>query len=557
MKKSQNRPLMLAAALFHVTYAEGAELDKQTRQNVPVLPEVKVDAIVDTESDYKIDEVSSLKFTAPLIDTPQTVSVIPKTLFLQQGAQNLTEVLRNTPGITFSAGENGFGSNTSNFSMRGFDTTGSIFIDNVRDSGNYSRDIFNLEQVEVVKGPAADNGRGTAGGYINLVTKTPHEVAAINGLLNFGVDEYDSKVRGRMNIDVNQPFLGTGAVRLNAMWQDGGVPGRAVTEKQSWGLAPSIAFGLGTPTRFIASYQHTEQDDIPDWGVPAAMIKDMMRFDSTLDTETLRDKFYGLTADYDRVSADAVMVRIEHDFSPDLRLSNQTRWSQTDRTASYTMPTGYTDATQLVTTQRQAYGRENLSISNLTNLSASFLTGMFRHNVSTGVEFAHEESDSDRFGTQNNPGTGAPINIYHPDPNRAGLSTLRPTQTSKVEIDSIAGYAYDTMEITKQWQVTGGLRVEHYRVKLDSRAADGSSLLDNDYDQDRTTANGKLGLVYKPVKNGSIYVAAGVSALPPASFLSNPDISREGDNAFPGFSTGMNSADAKNQYSVNYEIGTK
>src|SRR5690554_2751828 len=121
----------------------------------------------------KVKEVTSPKFTSPLIDTPQTVSVIPGQLIQQQNARNLTEVLRNTPGITFNAGENGFVSGPSNFSLRGFDSSGSVYVDGMRDSGNYLRDTFNVEQVEVVKGAAADNGRGTAGGYINIVSKTP------------------------------------------------------------------------------------------------------------------------------------------------------------------------------------------------------------------------------------------------------------------------------------------------------------------------------------------------------------------------------------------------
>jgi catecholate siderophore receptor len=108
--------------------------------------------------------VLSPKFTAPLVDTPQTISVIPKEIFNQQGAASLADVLSNTPGITFLAGEGGNVSGSNSIVMRGFDATGSIFIDGVRDSGNYGRDIYNLEQVEIVKGPAGDNGRGTAAG---------------------------------------------------------------------------------------------------------------------------------------------------------------------------------------------------------------------------------------------------------------------------------------------------------------------------------------------------------------------------------------------------------
>ena len=123
-------------------------------------------------------EVSSPKYTAELVDVPQTVVVIPKTVFREQAAITLSDVLRNTPGITLLAGEGGGASNTAgdSFFMRGFDATNSVFIDGVRDQGAYSRDVFNLDQVEVSKGPSGSyTGRGNASGSVNLVTKTPFE----------------------------------------------------------------------------------------------------------------------------------------------------------------------------------------------------------------------------------------------------------------------------------------------------------------------------------------------------------------------------------------------
>src|SRR5690606_26166321 len=107
----------------------------------------------------------------------------------------------------------------TNFSMRGFDTSGSIYIDGFRDSGNYMRDTFNIEQVEVYKGAAADNGRGTAGGYVNIVTKTPTTEKFIRGTGSYGFDGLGSKDRYRGTLDVNQPVDETTAVRINAMWE--------------------------------------------------------------------------------------------------------------------------------------------------------------------------------------------------------------------------------------------------------------------------------------------------------------------------------------------------
>ncbi|RYY75197.1 MAG: TonB-dependent siderophore receptor, partial [Comamonadaceae bacterium] len=134
------------------------------------LREVRVQA----GSDYKADEVASPKYSQPLVDTPQTITVIRKEVLQEQGGFTLTEALRNTPGITLQLGENGNTQSGDSISMRGFDTQGSIFVDNIRDLGTFTRDTFNIEQVEVLKGPTgADVGRASAGGYINLVTKRP------------------------------------------------------------------------------------------------------------------------------------------------------------------------------------------------------------------------------------------------------------------------------------------------------------------------------------------------------------------------------------------------
>lgn len=227
------------------------------------------------ENGLKVDKASSPKQTAALLDTPQTVNVIPETLFRQQNARTLTDVLKNTPGISFNAGENGFASGTNNFSLRGFDTSGSIFVDGARDNGSYTRDVFNVEQVEVFKGPAADNGRGGAGGYVNQVTKTPTLESFIAGGASFGFDQYDSEPRGRATLDTNQIINDSTALRLNLLVEDSGVAGREHAEKNSWGFAPSLAFGLGTETRAIVAYEHVEMNDRPDWGVSGASVKGM------------------------------------------------------------------------------------------------------------------------------------------------------------------------------------------------------------------------------------------------------------------------------------------
>lgn len=499
-----------------------------------------------------VGKPASPKFTAPLLDTPQTVSIIPAEVFNSQGAQNLTDVLRNTPGISFSAGENGFATNNNNFSLRGFDTSGSIYIDGVRDSGNYPRDVFNLETVEVAKGPAADNGRGGMAGYVNLVTKSASLADFTRGTASYGADSTDADARARATFDLNRQIGETSAVRVNLLYQDSGIAGREHAEADAVGIAPSIAFGLGTDTRITLSAQYLEQSGRPDWGVPGALIRGTINYDAAA-ARADRDLFYGLASDFDDNDSLALLAKIEHDFGNGFTLGNVTRWSDTERKALYSVPSAFNAQTQLVTAQTQAYQRDNDGLANLTNLTGTFSTGSLAHTLSAGLELSREGSDALRFGTSNAPLTP----VLAPDFRRAVARFPQATQSNKVDIDSVAVYVYDTIKFNDQWQLTGGLRGERYEVDIASKNLDGTPQGSADgYRLSDTSLSGKLGLVYKPSENGSLYASIGIATLPPGSWLSNPDISRTGDNAFPGL-VGQNNDEAKPQRSVNHELGVK
>lgn len=520
-------------------------------QNARVLGPVRVGG--EAVDGYKVDSPSSPKQTAPLLDTPQTISVISQPVIREQGARNLTDVLRNTPGISFNAGENGFSSSTNNFSLRGLDTSGSIFIDDARDSGSYSRDIFNIERVEVVKGAAADNGRGSAAGYINLVTKTPSLENFIAGEVQVGFDEYGSKARKRATADANYVVGDTTAVRLNLLLEDSGVAGRKLARKESWGVAPSLSYGLGTDFRFTAAYEHVENDDRPDWGVPGPVLDGAIIGTHAFNPATAgakRNRFYGLRSDFDDTQVDSVLARFEYDVADGVTVSNQTRWARIDREARFTVPTGVDEALQ-ATTQTQAYDRLNKSLSNLTNLSAVVDTGPIRHTVSAGFEYTKEQSDARRFGTVNT----VPTDVFNPDPARAWADSGLPpaaSETAHIDVETIAFYLYDTAEFSEQFEITGGIRAEGYQVDLDSLDLAGQPTGIGHFEDSQFALNGKIGVVYKPAPNGSVYVSFGTSTLPPGSYLSNPDISRTGDNVFPGFVAG-----AKAVRSYNYEAGLK
>ena len=537
---SSGSPVMAAAA-----EGQSTERSARPRRRGQTLEEITVEG-----QKYR-SEVSSPKYTAELVNMPQTVVVIPKTVFREQAAVTLTDVLRNTPGITLLAGEGGGASNTAgdSFFMRGFDATNSIFIDGVRDQGAYGRDVFNLDQVEVSKGPSGSyTGRGNASGSVNLVTKTPFE----EPLRAFGVT-YGTNDHMRSTLDFNQPlpenFLGGSAVRLNAIWQDGGVAGRDEVEQNSWGIAPSLALGLGADTRLAVAAQIIRQENIPDYGMPAAALPGLSpttppvgRVDQT--------NFYGIAnVDFDDVDSDSYTARIEHDFAPGVTLRNLTRYSDNHRLAVITTiqnPAAFDPLTGLVTRSRQINERTNRNFTNQTNLNFEFRTGSLSHSMSTGVEYATEKQISPgRTGA----GTAPPTSIYNPNPRDpvTGFAPARTGAFTEGETKTVAAYGFDTIELSRQWQLSAGLRVERYDTDFLSVAIPGSGTADIKLDVSDTLSSYNGGVVFKPVDNGSIYLSAATTQTPPGGL--NFTLSPTATNA--------NNPALEPQKSTNYELGTK
>ena len=188
--------------------------------------------------------VSSPKYTQPLRDTPQTLVVIPQTVLQEQAATSLRDALRNTPGITLTAGEGGTAPG-DNILIRGFSARNDVYIDGARDPGVVSRDTFNTEAVEVAKGPSSVTaGRGSTGGSVNLVTKS----AMLQDVADFRFSGGNASQR-RATIDVNRRLSDTVAFRVNGMLQDSGVPGRDEVTQKAWGFAPVSASVLASRRR--------------------------------------------------------------------------------------------------------------------------------------------------------------------------------------------------------------------------------------------------------------------------------------------------------------------
>ncbi|MCX7514687.1 catecholate siderophore receptor Fiu [Frateuria sp. STR12] len=553
---SRLAPTMMAASLLGVSLGAAAADVPQVAQ-ARTLPGVHVEATAG--SDYRVDQVASPKFTQPLLDTPQTISIISRELIGQQGATTLTEALRNSPGVgTFYVGENGSTSTGDAIYMRGFDTSGSIFVDGVRDLGSISRDVFNVEQVEVTKGPdGTEYGRTAPTGAINMVSKQPQLGHGLSASVSYGSGRHQ-----RATADWNQQLGKTSAFRLNVMGQDSGVAGRDEVQNDRWGLAPSLAFGLGTPTRVYLDALHVKQANVPDGGVstiglPGYSSPDPQRPFIADAPMVDASNFYGTAQDHDDATADMFTAIVEHDFSPDVALHNTTRWGRTHQEYLLTSfmasaanlatpdpadPSSWTVARSNPTFKHQS----NRILANQTNLTALIESGAVIQAISAGLELSQEKASAVGMGAIGDSAWPA-ADLYHPDPRVGGLAYGRTGANSSGKTDTVAAYIFDTLKFGARWQVNAGVRLDHYNTDFSSMVACGgrrgpdcgglpeSSIVPGvNTKTSGNLPNYKLGVLYKPAANGSVYANVAQSQQPPggntltlsssANSLDNPDL---------------------------------
>ena len=488
------------------------------------------------ENDFKAERAGSPKYTEKLVDTPQTITVIKKELFQQQNATTLTEALRNSPGVgTFFLGENGSTNTGDAIFMRGFDTSSSIFVDGVRDMGSISRDVFNIEQIDVLKGPAGtDSGRGAPTGSVNLNSKQANLDNAISASVTGG-----SGSQKRATADINRVLDAQSGIafRLNVMAQDSDNPARDMVKNKRWGVAPTVAFGLGGKTRAHLSWLHVKQDNVPDGGVPTIGLPGYTSPDSNNANAALRRTFlngaapvdprgfYGHATDHDDVTADMVTVRLDHDFSDTLKLSNTSRYGKTKQ--DYLLTSFMGNSTNLVTpnpndpstwilkrTTRTSRDAVNRILANQTVATWDVTTGALRHTVVGGLEFVSEKQNLySRAGL----GTLADAPLYSPDPN-GGITQLAVFRTgagSQGTSDTLSFYVFDNVKIGERWMVNGGVRVDHFNTDYLSTTLTNGALAATVLNANDTLKTGKLSVLYKPTANSSVYATVANSKQPP------------------------------------------
>ncbi len=507
----------------------------------------KVDVSGEAIDNYKVDKSTSIKYVKPLLDTAKTITVIPQALMKDRNVDSLRDALRNVPGISMAAGEGGTPTGDQ-MSIRGFDSRNNIMIDNTRDIAGYTRDTYNVESIEVAKGPSSSvYGRGSAGGSINLQTKTA-KLDDFNDL-NFRLS---SEGDYRTVFDTNHELGNTTAIRLNLLTTDGDVAGRDKVENSNDAIALSFATGIDTSTRFSLNADYQKQDNLPDYGIPwvsNSATADPVAALAGREGRTPNvnfSNFYGnVNRDFEDIDSKSLTASLEKDISDSTTLRVTGRVGSVDRESVTTSPRFRSLTTSTDVRLNDVKTRDTKDSLKLLqfDLIGQYQTGKITHDVVTGIEIVQEKFERwnyDAVVTDNL--VSQTTDLYNPNSNLS--FTGRYDRTNKSEEatgDTKAIYVFDTLTLNEKWQVALGLRYDvfdtEYFYNLDG--ADPSLKLDKKDEN----LSWNTGLTYKPVKNGSIYAAVGTSFTPAAEDLTA--------------STSGNQASLDPEETISYEVGTK
>jgi catecholate siderophore receptor len=486
-------------------------------------------------------KLESPKALRPLLDTPQTVTVIGDQTIRKQNLLTLRDALSTIPGITFGAGEGG-GGYGDKINLRGYSADNDVTQDGVRDSAQYSRsDPFDLQQIEVYNGAnSAFNGSGSVGGTINLVSKVPQRRDLSVFQAGIGTDDY---YRGTVDSNVRLGELA--AVRLNAVYHRNDIPGRDFEHVRRWGVAPAVTFGIEGPTSFTLAYLHQRDDNVPVYGIP--YFRNRIN-DGPLAEAHDSDYFGYRNLDLQRVTVDRLTATFHHDFSESVSLRNLTRWQRVAQLSHTSAPQG---TFCLAATGRQpvaANGTDTVGLPCLVGLTPGFYQptgprGLVRdqenrllfnqtdlriawgrkggvHNeIDVGGALSRETYGIETAQLARNPDGSAAVlpidSISDPSALYTGPVNYTVTARASSVTRNAAVYAFDTLELGPMFELNGGVRYEGNKAEFRNRALASyppgtvplTPLQLAPQQSDETLFSYRFGAVFKPAPNVSLYAA--------------------------------------------------
>lgn len=524
------------------------------QENSVPLPLIHVQADAEVVQSLKVDQSANSKFVAPLLNTPKSVSVISKQLIEDTKVNTLSDALRTVPGITLGAGEGGNPNGDRPF-IRGYNSESSMYVDGIRNSSSQNREMFSIEQVEVTKGSASSmGGAGSVGGSINMISKVAKKGDSLEGSVQAGTDNYQ-----RITLDGNKDFGNGTAARVVLMGHKNEKAGQSDgAEYKRVGIAPSITFGLDTPTRATLSYYYLRSDDTPDSGVPYNY-DTIKKATVGKPVDVKQGIYYGLKGrDFQKQENHIGTFKVEHDLNENLTLSNTLLYSKSKNDYLWTQP----DDSKGNVANGKVWRRINSRITDTDiftdqlSLRGKFNTGAIKHSFNVGAEYSDQESDKGSYSTTYPGYAGSTTGGFNSDCaiNDAWCTSLTNPNSKDVWLgDRIANkattttttkttgvYLLDNIEFNPQWLLDLGVRWDKFDTEQVTNAT-GAKIESN---KDFVTYN--AGITFKPTENGSIYASYATSA--------NPVGVDGGDGSE---SIGQAYMDLKPEESQTIELGTK
>ncbi|MGB9178972.1 MAG: TonB-dependent siderophore receptor [Pyrinomonadaceae bacterium] len=444
-------------------------------------------------SGYQTEVISSATKTPTLLrDTPQSITVVTKEQIRDQSLQSITDVVNYIPGITAHQGEN----NRDQLIIRGNSTSADFYLNGVRDDVQYYRDLYNVEQVEALKGPnAMIFGRGGGGGVINRVTKE----AGFSSLQEITL-QGGSFGNKRVTADFDQPFNSKAAFRVNGLYENSG-SFRQYVNRESYGINPTLTFAPSALTRITLGYEHFHNGRTADRGIPSFQGRP-----ADLPIYT----FFGNPND-SRVRADVNLLSgsIEHQTGR-LQIRNRTQFGDYDRSYQNYVPGAVTADKTRVALSAYNNATKRRNIFNQTDVTFALATGRIRHTFLTGVEVGQQLTDNFRnTGFFNNAATSVLVPYSNPVTNAP--VTFRQSATdadNHLKTNLVATYVQDQIELSRYVQVVAGVRYDYFDLQFhNNRNGDNLRRVDR-------LVSPRTGIVFKPITPLSIYANYSVAYLP-------------------------------------------
>ena len=488
-----------------------------------------VDGVTVTAAGGSYVAVNSLtKLPADLQDVPQSVTVLNRALLQSQGVSSLADALKNVPGITIGGAEGGQIGN--NINLNGFTARTDIFMDGFRDRGQYYRDTFALDSVEVLMGPSSMLfGRGSTGGAINQVSKK----AGLMPGASVGLSETTNGL-ARGVADLNAPLSDKSAFRISLMGQEGSVSTRLKTTVEDYGAAPTYSWGLGTDTLVTLSGLIQHNNDRPDYGQPP------------LNGEPAKvgyDTVYGYSSDRTIQDVKALSGEVKHSFAQGITVRDQLQFNGVDTDAIETAPQGiglvggkgYTALSpagvsalplSALFVQLQSHDRviHDRSLFNQAEVSGEFTVSGLKNDWLAGTEFGHDDysnQSESRTGVCNGvalkSGYTSCTNLLSPGYPTSPVTTEVGGNLAGGKADTAAGYVNDTLTLMPQLKLVGGVRYDNYAATITNSINSANTAGNTAFprlSQTVSYTSVRGGIIYQPTKEQSYYASYSTSFNP-------------------------------------------